>query len=419
MKKWLYLLGLLTVIFSLLAIETTSQNNKLETQLQNQYTQQLAVASEHITTLHTALLQATVLKDEKALNEQLLQVHESSGQVKQALAAIPVLNEETNSWIRYMTDIQSFAANTIKDGTQEKWHDQSQTLAQQFTELDDEWAILTANYFQHQAGLMDYTESTGGFDQLSNNIKSFSEQSFPVTASESDYEKKKNLEHITEAPITKQQAQERFFTLFPELKDATLTISLNKDDAPYEFYHIQFVRGSRIGYVDILKNGGELISMLVDRPIQEQQISQEQAREHAEKFLKHLNIKDVKFVEVRENHEVWHFVFSRLVDNVLVYPDTIQIKVAKDKPEVLGINALEYIQKEEVETADIIPIDWETILTPNAKVQESRLVLIEGLHYEPTICVEAIVTSEIDDYHTYRMYVNAKTAAIEKMELVN
>lgn len=68
--------------------------------------------------------------------------------------------------------------------------------------------------------------------------------------------------------------------------------------------------------------------------------------------------------ESRENHEAWHYVFTRVHgdDQALVYPDSIQVKVAKDNGEVLGVNAMEYIQEEVIPQQGEIPIDWDTFL---------------------------------------------------------
>ncbi|MER1999558.1 MAG: PepSY1/2 domain-containing protein [Lysinibacillus sp.] len=419
MRKWVYLGVLITLIVVLAVVDLYGRNKQLERHLQNQYAQQLAVASEEMTQLHTALFQSTIIKDERALNEQLLQVYEASSNAKHALASVPILQESASDWIHYFGDLQSLAGQTLGEGNYQDWHKKSSQLANDFATVEEEWAVLTANYFNHASTLNDYQVNQPNVSKLSTNLKSYSEQSFPVTASESDYEKKKKLEHVSEAPITKKQAEQRLFEMFPELKGATLTVSLNKEDAPYEFYHIQFVRGSRIGYVDLLKNGGQLLSMLIDRPVLEQQISQQQAQKHAEKFLKKHGFNDVHFVEARENHEVWHFVFARMVDGVLIYPDAIQLKVTKDQQEVTGVSALEYIQKETVDFEESKPFEWSTFLNENARVEQSRRVVIEGKQYASVLCYEGLVTTKEDGRHTYRIYVNAKNHTIEKMELIN
>lgn len=107
--------------------------------------------------------------------------------------------------------------------------------------------------------------------------------------------------------ITKDQAIEVFKKYFPHIDDAIVTISKSKDDAPYPFYHIQFVRGSRIGYADITEKGGHLLSFLMERPVMKNPKSHEEIIDAAKKFMKHVGYEDVTLSESRENHEALRF----------------------------------------------------------------------------------------------------------------
>ena len=417
MKNLTYLLGLVCVILGFSTVYFYSEKNEMQRAVKTQYAQQLAIASEEMSTLNSALLQSSIISDEQALNEQLLAIHEASGKVKNALSAIPILKQQSSDWIHYMTEIEALAGHTIREGSYESWQEQSVKLTEQMQEVDEEWTVLTAAFFQHGSTIDDFMKETTDFDAISTKLKTFNEESFPVTASESDYEKKKTLQEVKDKPITKQQAIEKFHSMYPNLKDATLTVSFNEDDAPYEFYHLQFIRGSKIGYVDLLKNGGHLLSVLIDRPVSEVTISQQDAKERATEFLQRNAMKDTEFVEVRENHEAYHFVFARKSDDVIIYPDSIQLKIAKDDGEVIGVSALEYIQMENLPDLETKEIDWSKVLSSNAELQEKKLAIIEDEHFELALCYEALVTAKHDSNHTYRMFVDANSGKIQKIEL--
>ena len=66
-------------------------------------------------------------------------------------------------------------------------------------------------------------------------------------------------------------------------------------------------------------------------------------------------MKDVAYVESRENHQAWHVTFARVHpgDNALIYADGVQLKVAKDTGELLGANAMEYIQEENIKSKQL------------------------------------------------------------------
>ena len=61
--------------------------------------------------------------------------------------------------------------------------------------------------------------------------------------------------------------------MFPEFKDAKIHITESSQNAPYPFYHIQFHKGIRIGYADLTKKGGHLLSYLLERPFEKTTIS--------------------------------------------------------------------------------------------------------------------------------------------------
>ncbi|WP_249661998.1 PepSY1/2 domain-containing protein, partial [Lysinibacillus fusiformis] len=70
--------------------------------------------------------------------------------------------------------------------------------------------------------------------------------------------------------------------------------------------HIQFHQGIRLGYVDLTEKGGHLLSYLVERPVDEAKLSQEEVLAKAQDYVKKLGMKDVAYVESRENHPAWH-----------------------------------------------------------------------------------------------------------------
>ncbi len=65
-------------------------------------------------------------------------------------------------------------------------------------------------------------------------------------------------------------------------------------------------------------------------------------------FLSNSGYGDTVYEESRENNTAWHFVYVRVEPEygAKVFSDVIHLKVAKDTGEILGLDASEYIQKE-------------------------------------------------------------------------
>ncbi|MFF5993592.1 PepSY1/2 domain-containing protein [Lysinibacillus sp. KU-BSD001] len=413
MKNTLYLLGILSFALVLYTIHLSQENGELKQAVHAQYTSELASASEKLNNLSKTVLQAQLFQDEQARSEEMDSIWRLSNELRNSITKLPIQSEVASELLSYLGKMGEQA----KRGTEADWEGISQNMKM----LSEDWTVATARYF---AADSDYNtwqdhvldEVNSPFKQVSTTVKSYREANFPITASESDYQKKRELAHITDKDVTKEQAVNRVQELFPTIDGATLTVSMNADDAAYPFYHIQFVRGSRLGYADVTKKGGHLLSFLLERPVNEQSISQQQARDTATQFLKQAGFTDVVYTEARENHEAWHFVFTRQAGDALVYPDSIQLKIAKDNGEVLGANTMEYIQKETIPDTKPTPLNADEYFTDRVTVEDTKLVYTENAGYELVLCYEMTVRVNNDTNDTFRVLIDANTHDVIQTE---
>lgn len=413
MKNTLYLVGILFVAVLLYAVNLTDENTELKQTMHAYYTNEMAAASAKMTQLSQAINQAQLFEEGEARDSEMQSVWRISNDLRNSIGKLPIHSGVANDMMGYLGRM----GDQAKSGTQEDW----QAIAQNMNGLKEEWNVATARFFSTDSnydtwadGLLE--EGDSPFQTVSANLKSYQETDFPLTASESDYEKKRDLVHLTDKEVTKEEALQRIHDLFPATEGATLTVSMNADDAAYPFYHVQFARGSRLGYADITKKGGHVLSFLLERPANDPQVTQQQAREMATDFLQQAGYKDVVYVEARENHEAWHFVFTRKAGDALVYPDSIQLKLAKDTGELLGINAMEYIQKETLPDTTAKELDMATYFADNVSVEETKLVYTEGSGHELVLCYEVVARLSDEANETFRVLIDADTHKVVQVE---
>lgn len=413
MKNTLYLVGILFVAVLVYAVNLTDENTELKQSMHAYYTNEMAAASAKMTQLSQAINQAQLFQEGEARDSEMQAVWRISNDLRNSIGKLPIHNGVANNMMSYLGRM----GDQAKSGTDQDW----QAIAQNMNGLKEEWNVATARFFSAESnydtwadGLLEDEKSP--FQTVSTNLKSYQETDFPLTASESDYEKKRDLVHLTDKEVTKEQALQKMRDLFPATEGATLSVSMNADDAAYPFYHIQFARGARLGYADITKKGGHVLSFLLERPVNDTQVTQQQAREMATEFLQQAGYTDVVYVEARENHEAWHFVFSRKAGDAIVYPDSIQLKLAKDSGEVLGINAMEYIQKETLPDTTPKELNMENYFADNVNVEETKLVYTENTGYELVLCYEVIARVSNDTNETFRVLIDANTHKTVQIE---
>ncbi|MEL3960737.1 PepSY1/2 domain-containing protein [Lysinibacillus endophyticus] len=426
MKSAIYLLSIAVLALGLYSYEVRQENTNLQQTVHAQYTNALTNASERLTNLQEAISQSLLFQDQVALEAQLDNIWRMSNEFRSSISSLPLSTEVANDWLRYVGNIGEEAKYVADNGDFEEWHKKMGKINENLKALSDEWTVATTRFYENDGDFKKWasvaTQETkeSPFKNVSANLKSYTETDFPLTASESDWKKKQELQNLTDKELTKDQAIDKLELLIPGIKDATYTVTKSKETAPYPFYHIQFVKGSRIGYADITVKGGHILSFLSERPVQEHTgITQQQIKDRVYQFLGRAGYKDLQLVEMRENHEAWHISLARVVgkDKALVYPDGVQLKVSKDSGELLGFNAMEYVQKETVdESQPVNPIDWETFFRPGTIVEEERLIYTENDAFQLRKCYEVIARFDNKLNETFRVVVDTDNHDVIKVE---
>lgn len=426
MKNAVYLLGILTLALGLYAYETKRENVALERTVHAQYMNELSTASETLTTLQRSVSQSLLFQDEDALNKELDNIWRLSDQFRTSISSLPLSSEVSNEWLRYIGNIGDLAKGASTNQSYEEWQKRMGAVNKNLQSLEEEWTVATSQLYENDGDFSkwkrvikeeDLNESS--FKNVSANLKNFTETDFPLTASESDYKKKIELRHLQGKEITKDEAIQKLEKLMPNLKGADYVVSKSANDAPYPFYHIEFVKGTRTGYADITQKGGHIISFLSERPVQEKKnISREQVRQRTKEFLRTAGFTDLRLVEERENHDAWYVSFARVAGkyNAVVYPDGLQLKISKDSGELLGFNAMEYIQKEKIPNQKVNPINWKKFFREGTNIENEQMVYTENEALQLRLCYEVIAHLNNDAHDTYRVVVDAENHNVLKVE---
>jgi len=420
MKKIIWVIvSTVAVVFLVYHFSVQSQNNRLENALAVQYSNQLTSASEKLTKLTESVDQTMLFTDKEALEQPLDDVWRISSDIRTSISALPINNETSAIWMNYLNRLGNGAAQ-VKDGKVpiEEWQKNMAGARENLQELSNQWAFTNkdggSKDYIVKAFVQNKLDQNGekSWKSLGNSVKAYTESDFPMTASEADQQKKKDLQHIKDADITSAEAKEKFFKLFPEFKDAKIHITESSQDAPYPFYHIQFHEGIRIGYADLTKKGGHLLSFLMERPFEKTTITVQQMKDKSAEYIKTLGFTDTEMVEYRENSIAWHLSFARKAEDndALIYADGIQLKIAKDNGELLGLNAMEYIQKEKIDKQKIVPIDKAELFSSNFSVEEERLAYVENKQLQQRLAYQLIAVNE--SIGTYKIYIDTENHEI-------
>ncbi|MGE6489862.1 PepSY1/2 domain-containing protein [Paenisporosarcina sp. NPDC076898] len=429
MKILTSILALAVLVMGVFLYNSKQNEMDMQNNLRAQYTSRMTDASEKMSELQKSVQSATVFNDKAAQAEPLEDIWRLSSEIKSDIASLPLDREFSKEWMNYLGRLGDYARLKSQDKVpEEQWLKVTNNVAKNLDDFSYEWQNASTELLANQQSFKKWQkdikkdESSKKWTALSTTVKGYSESDFPLTASESDDLKKKELKSIEDKQVTKKDVENTMKEMFPQLKNAKLVASSSKEGAAYPFYHIQFNEGIRTGYVDYTQKGGHLLSVLIERPIGKDRVPQEQIKEKAERAVKAFGFDDVEMVETRENHLVWHVVFARLnpTNKARIYADAIQLKLSKDDGEILGVNTMEYIQKETLPDQKQVPVNWDDYFTEQVTIQKERLAYTENKLLQQRLCYELIVLKDTDTRsHTFRILVDTETHEVLKSELLN
>ncbi|SEP68760.1 germination protein YpeB [Piscibacillus halophilus] len=197
-----------------------------------------------------------------------------------------------------------------------------------------------------------------------------------------------------------------------------MNITGTGDGADIPMYNVSFDTGDLHGYAELSQQGANMISYMLTREVGEAQISLNEAMIQAEELLNGLGYDNIEMVESSQYEKVGVFRFVRVEDDVYYYPDSLQVKVALDNGDIMGLTARDYIvnttTRGEVDFSEnITDEEARDLVNPNIEIMESRKAVIENDLGENVLCYELV--GVLND-QTYRVYINADDGFEEKVE---
>lgn len=168
--------------------------------------------------------------------------------------------------------------------------------------------------------------------------------------------------------------------------------------------------------VDLSKEGGHLVSLLNSRPAADPTLDLGQARNIGLQYLEKVGFAGMvpTYAEQDDGFAVIQYVYKQ--GDTWIYPDQVKVRVALDHGEVVGVDALDYLDSHrprELPAPRISPEAAQLAVSGEMDVEEMRLALIP----------DAAGTGEIHTYEfrgqwrgaTYLVYINAATGKEERI----
>lgn len=425
MKKIIFVLVYTLAALTIFTIGKSVENEQLSIALSGQYASKMTDASEKLEELDTAVKKTLLFNKSDGSEKAREDIWRLSSDIKNSVASLPLDQSFSTSWLNYLGRLGNYAKEADRASDDEAYHTVMAQASNNLRDLADQWEMATVGLVNGRLSMddwknrLDSSEKGHDWAGMGTAVKQYTESDFPLTASESDSMKKKELRDMADAKVTSEEAVGRFKKLFPTVSNDVIGVETSKPGSPYPFYHIRFAENQAIGYIDITEKGGHILSFLSERPFGKESLPFEDIKQKAEKFLKDAGYTDLVYEESRENSTAWHLVYVRVEQEykAKVFSDTIHLKVAKDNGGIVGLDASEYIRKEKTKAQPITKKDWKTFFHSGVTIAEEELAYVENDRLEQRLTHYLTVTiDENGEVGTYAVIIDTETSEVIKTE---
>lgn len=175
---------------------------------------------------------------------------------------------------------------------------------------------------------------------------------------------------------------------------------------PVYGFNINTEDGNSIN-ISVSKKGGHIVSMNINRDINVEIITENEANEKGKKFLNSKGFKNMRETYYLRQEGMITINYAFVQDNVVVYPDLIKVKVALDNGDIMGLETTGYLNNHEERNISNIKINKETAkerLNQNLNIESEGLAIIPTEWKTEKLCYE--FKGKIDN-REFLVYINA------------
>lgn len=434
MVRWVAI-ALLTIGIAGTAIwgyQEHQDKNAVLMQAENEYQRSFHDLSYHMDLLHDKIGNSLAMDSKETLSPQLVEIWRLASEAQGDVGQLPLTLLPFNKTQEFLSNIGDFTYRTAvrdleKDPLSDKEAKSLKNLYKQAGDIKDELRDVQQLTLKNNLRWMDVQLALAtqeepddntiidGFETVEQQADGFAEANADTPLSQ-ESAKDHQYKFLTGKKIDEKTALNRSKELFNVTSEEDLDITKSGDGADVALYSISYRNGDKNAYMDMSQKGGHPMSLLVDRPIQDKTISLNEGMEKAEDYIKQFDFGNMSAFESSEYNNIGVYKFLYNDDDVNVYSDSIEVKVALDNGEIIGFNAKSYFMNHtdrDIPDPEISEDKAKEKVNSDIDIKEESLAVIDNDLGKEILAYEFL--GVLND-ETYRIFINAKDGAEEKVE---
>ncbi len=394
---------------------TANQLGSYKMQLEYVYEQNFYELAENINNIESNLSKLKVSTDKSVQEKYLANIVALSNSAQDNIATLPINHNAINDTTTFINQLSGFCLvlqQNIADGQEismddmdqiESLHTSSQNIKYELNRL----SVMLAGGYSIVDNIKDPNIDSSDFDSqfsgLNNDIVEYPQLIYDGPFSDSVTNKEIN--GLSTNEINAEEALARMKEWFPDY-----LISANGETkGEFKTFNFTLSKGETEYYAQVTKRDGILLQLNSGYTAGSSTKNEDECVTIAETFATNLGFSDMKGVWSTASNGFVYVNLTPIMNDVIIYPDLIKVKVAQDSGEIVGWEARSWAYNHTERnnlSPEINEITARSALTSDMDVRTTKLAIIPNDYIGETLTYEFMC---VNDGATYYIYVNAET----------
>jgi len=396
-------------------------NTQANTTQVNQYNYSFSELVNNVNNIENYLAKAMISNDSKHATDTLIKVWADSNLAVSYMKNIPFDFHGSDKAIKFLNQVSDYSYTLSRKTLMgenltseefdnlKKLYDYSANLKNIINQIsfDIDNGTISWDDLKEDKKLDSVDENVNVFSSIDGSFDDY--EGLIYDGAYSDYVSKQDKKGLSGDEISKEDAQNKLKQIFEnenleyvgEIKGDIESYNFNAKNEDFE--------------VQISKKGGWIVEIIKNRNVESGKIQDEEAIKKGKEYLERLGYTSMKETYFLQEANIVTINYAYEQDGVLIYPDLIKVKVALDNGEVLGMEALGYLNAHTDRdfSENIITVEEaREKLSDRVSVENERMAVIPLDDKTEKYCYE--FQGRVEDKQ-FLVYINALTGAEEEI----
>ena len=399
-------------------------NSQAETTEVNQYNYSFSELVNNVNNVENYLAKAMISNDSNHATDTLIKIWADSNLAVSYMKNIPFDSHGSDKAIKFLNQVSDYSYTLSRKTLrgEELSEEDFTNLKKLYDYAFNLKNIINQLAFDLNSGAISWDDlkKDKKLDTVDDNVNIFASidgsfddyEGLIYDGAYSDYVSKQNKLGLTGKEITNAEAENKLKQIFGEKIEAKYIGDIKGDIQSYDFR----IKDEKNNFeVQISKKGGWVVEIVKDRLVGNVQIKEDDAIQKGKEYLEKLGYSGMKETYSLKEENILTINYAYEENGILIYPDLIKVKVALDNGEILGMEALGYLNAHTTRkfSENIISVEEaKSKLSDRINVEKERMAVIPLDDKTEKYCYE--FQGKVENKQ-FLVYINAETGEEEEI----